>query len=123
MNLVFNKNLAKDYLNIETLDIEGIVYILELELEDKKLIKIGMTKKRVETRVCEILTSIWKRYRVFPSCYVKRYKTVSNPSDIERSILRELEEFRYKTKYAFSGYTEMFEVDLETAVNLYDSLV
>lgn len=100
----------------------GIVYLLEFTLEDKKLIKIGMTTRRIEDRVCEILVSIWKRYRVFPSCYVKRYSAFNNPADIEKRLHRELDRFRYKTRYTFSGHTEFFEVDIVSAVSLYDEV-
>lgn len=113
--LINNKRPAKKKDN-------GIVYLLEFDLEDKKLIKIGITSRKIEERVCEILTSIWKRYRIFPKCYVKRYRKYDKPADVERQLHRQLEEFRYKTKYSFSGSTEFFEVDLVTAVELYDAV-
>lgn len=102
----------------------GIVYILEVQLEDKLLVKVGYTSRdKVEDRICEILVGIWKRYRVFPQCYVKRYKEVPNPTQIEAQLHRDLNEFRYKTKYKFSGSTEFFSVPLDTVVDLYDKLL
>lgn len=101
----------------------GIVYVLELDLEDKKIIKVGYTERsRVEDRVCEILVSIWKRYRIFPQCYVKRYKTFDSPAVKEQSLHKLLEEYRYKPKFTFSGSTELFDVPLEHVVDLYDKL-
>lgn len=101
---------------------KGIVYVLEIELEGKKLIKVGITSRRVEERVCEILTSIWKRYRVFPSCYVKRYKTFVSPADKEVRLHKQLQGYRYTTKFAFTGNTEIFDVSLDTVVEMYDAI-
>lgn len=102
----------------------GIVYVLELDLEDKKLIKVGYTSRlKVEDRVCEILTSIWKRYRIFPQCYVKRYRTCDNPQQIEQSLHQQLSEYSYKSLHRFSGSTELFLVDLHTVTTLYDQLI
>lgn len=103
---------------------KGIVYILELNLENKLLIKVGYTsRKKVEDRVCEILTSIWKKYRIFPQCYVKRYKEVPNPIKLEQALHKELKDSRYTTKHKFSGSTEIFSIPLETVVDLYDKLL
>ena len=116
-------------INNEILDNEkskqaaGIVYLLEFDLEGKKLVKVGMTFRRVEDRVCEILVSIWKRYRIFPQCYVKRYKTCSNPQKMEKQLHKQLYQYKYKTLYSFSGSTEFFEIDLVSAVSAYDALI
>lgn len=115
--------------NISTKGLEdkpssGILYVLELDLEDKKLIKVGVTcREKVEDRVCEVLTSIWKRYRRFPSCYVKRYRTTSDVYEKEQTMHKELEKYRYETQHRFSGSTEIFLVELDTVVEIYDELV
>lgn len=101
----------------------GIVYVLEIELEDKVLVKVGYTSRRkVEERVCEILTSIWKRYRIFPKCYVKRYKSFNNPSAVEKQLHKALKAYKYSPKYSFSGSTEFFDTSLDEVVALYDSV-
>jgi hypothetical protein len=101
----------------------GIVYVLEIDLEGKKLVKVGLTQRpRVEDRVCEILVSIWKRYRVFPQCTVKRYRSFDNPAAIEKRLHKELKEFRYETKFSFSGSTEFFDVPLNDVVSLYEDV-
>jgi len=105
-------------------DRKGIVYVLELVLEDKHLVKVGFTSRRkVELRVCEILTSVWKRYRIFPQCYVKRFKTVTNPSKFEAAMHKQLADYRYTTEHKFSGSTELFDTSLDTVVELYDKMV
>ena len=103
--------------------VKGIVYVLEFELEGKKLGKVGFTSRpKVEDRVCEILVSIWKRYRVFPSCYVKKYRTFDDPLAIERSLHKLLVDYKHTTKFVFSGSTEFFDVPLEEVVKLYDEI-
>ena len=100
---------------------KGIVYVLEIDLEDKKLIKVGITTRRIEDRVCEILTAVWKKYRIFPQCCVKRFTSFDNPAAIEASIHDKLKEFRYKTLHKFSGSTEFFFLPLADVVTVYDS--
>lgn len=102
----------------------GIVYVLELDLEDKLLVKVGYTTRaKVEERVCEILTSVWKKYRIFPKCYVKRYKSVDSPKSMEKTMHNALEGSRYTTQYKFSGSTEIFDIPLEEVVELYDRII
>lgn len=102
---------------------KGIVYILEIELEEKLIVKIGVTTRaKVEERVAEILISIWKKYRIFPRCYVKRYRHFDNPYAIETLLHNALKDKQYVTKHVFSGSTEMFDVPLELAVHLYEVL-
>jgi hypothetical protein len=102
----------------------GILYLLEIDLEDRKLVKVGVTcRDKVEDRVCEILTSIWKRYRVFPRCYPKRYRLVSDVYAKEAELHRVLGEYRYVTEHVFSGSTEMFAIELGKAVEEYEKVV
>lgn len=101
---------------------KGILYILLIKLEDKELVKIGITSRDIQERVCEILTSIWTRYRIFPETYVKRYKKVEDYEEKERELHRIFEEFRYETEHKFSGSTEMFHVELDKVVEAYEEL-
>jgi hypothetical protein len=102
----------------------GILYVLEIELEDITLIKIGVTcRKKVEERVTEILTSIWKRYRYFPRTYVARYKKVDCPYDKEKILHDHFIADLYVTEHMFSGYTEFFTVDVNEVKEVYDKLI
>lgn len=102
---------------------DGIVYVLQIDLEDKQLVKIGITTRKVEERVCEILTSIWKKYRIFPKCYVKRFKTTTH-IELRESMLHEMfAEYSYETQYKFSGCTEFFDVDLDEVVIAYENVL
>lgn len=103
-------------------DSKGILYVLEIELEDKLLVKIGFTKGKVEDRVCQILTSIWKRYRVFPKTYVKRFSKFEDVVSKEQELHARFEGYRYSTEHKFSGSTEIFDVELDKVVEVYDAM-
>lgn len=103
---------------------DGILYILRIRLEDKNLVKVGVTcRDKVEDRVCEILTSVWKKYRIFPETYVKRFKVVTDVYSKESKMHKLLEEYSYKTEHRFSGSTEMFDVHLDVVVDCYDKVM
>ena len=116
MNLsVSTKDLKQD---------EGIVYVLQIDLEEKQLVKIGITSRvKVEERVCEILTSIWKKYRIFPRCYVKRFKKTDEIAKKEATLHDYFDECSYETEHKFSGCTEFFDVTLDAVVDVYDRLL
>lgn len=102
----------------------GIVYLLQLRLDGKDLVKIGVTnRKRVEDRVCEILTAVWKKYRIFPECYVKRYRTADDSFRVEAYLHDSFKEFQYEPIHSFGGSTEFFDIDIVDVVTVYDELI
>jgi len=102
----------------------GIVYILQIDIEDKQLVKIGVTlDDKVENRVTSILISIWKRYRIFPRTYVKRYKKFDRPYEIETTLHRYFKNYKYETVHRFSGSTEIFDIELDIVVKAYEILL
>ena len=115
MNLVVDK---------EAITKKGMLYVLRISMEGKELVKVGVTcRDKVEDRICEILVSVWKRYRVFPELYVKRYRVVDNVYGKEARLHKELDEYRYKTLHKFSGSTEMFDVSMDVVVEAYERLL
>lgn len=115
MNLKISKDVVRQ---------DGILYILRIRLEDKDLVKVGVTcRDKVEERVCEILTSIWKKYRIFPETYVKRFKVVEDVYTKETRMHKLLEEYSYCTEHKFSGSTEFFDVHLDVVVGCYDEVI
>lgn len=102
---------------------KGVLYILRIRLEDKDLVKIGITSRPIQERVCEILTSIWTRYRLFPETYVKRYKEVDDYEYKEKELHEFFKEYRYETLHRFSGCTEIFDVPLEVVVEKYEDML
>lgn len=105
------------------LSTEGILYVLMIDLEDKTLVKIGVTTRpTVEHRVCEILTSIWKRYRVFPQTYVKRFRKVNDVFSKEALLHEKFQYSRYELKHKVSGGTEFFDVEIDKVIEAYEEL-
>lgn len=104
---------------------EGIVYLLIMWLDDgTEVYKIGVTKREVQERVCEILTSYWTKYRVFLRCYPKRYRKTDKIYEKEAAIHKELSEYSYKFDKEFSGSTEFFSgIELEKVVEIYERIV
>lgn len=101
----------------------GILYILLVELEGKPLVKIGVTHRCIEERVAEILISIFKKYREFPYCRPKRFRTTCSVYSKEKYLHKLFESYRYKTSKKFSGYTEFFDVPLDDVVVAYEKLL
>lgn len=113
MNFKLNYNEVKD---------KGIVYVLQLDMEDKQLVKIGITTRKVEDRVSDILVAIWKRYKIFPRCYVARYSKIDNYLGMEAFLHEYFKEFKYECEYKWGGSTEMFLLDIETVKSKYDEV-
>lgn len=101
----------------------GIVYVLEIRLEDETVVKVGMTTGKVEHRVADILTEMWKRYRYFPWCKVHRFTKTSDPIEKEAEIHHQLKDYSYSMQHSFGGCTEFFKVDLEVVKKVYDGVV
>ena len=98
LNYYLNYGINMFKVSTKNLDCKaGIVYILQIEIEDKQLVKIGVTlDNKVENRIMNILVSIWKQYRIFPKTYVKRYKKFNKPFEIEAILHRYFKNYNYK---------------------------
>lgn len=115
MNLTINKSQVVK---------AGILYLLHIKLEDKDLVKVGVTcRDKIEDRVEEILRAIFVKYRYYPFCYPKRFRRVESVYDKEAQLHKLLEEYKYKTGYKFSGCTEFFDIPLDEAVAKYEELL
>lgn len=111
---VSKKDVAED---------KGIVYLLEMHMDDKVLVKIGVTSRKVEERVVEILTSFFQKYRYFPYCRPKRFKKTEGIYKKEAMLHKYFEDKRYKTQHVFGGCTEMFDIGLDEAVDAYERVL
>jgi len=101
----------------------GILYLVHFRLDDKDLVKIGVTARTVEERVSEILVSIFKRYREFPYCRPKRFRETGNVYEKEALLHRHFKEYSYKPSKVFSGSTEFFDIPLDKVVVAYENLL
>jgi hypothetical protein len=113
--------ISKDGLSLEE-DV-GILYIVYFELEEKQLVKIGVTTRNIEDRVSEILVSIFKKYREFPYCRPKRFRKTGNVYEKEAQLHQYFKQYSYEPKNKFSGSTEFFDVPLDEVVEVYEQLL
>ena len=112
--------LDEDY--IPCLPFRGILYVTEFEIEGMKLVKIGITTRSIEERTLEIIGSVFKKYRYFPRCRPKRFRTMDDVGSKEKILHEKFKGYRCKDLGSFSGYTEFFDVPLEDVVEAYDDL-
>jgi hypothetical protein len=100
----------------------GILYLVHFELDGKSLVKIGVTAKKIEDRVSEILVSIFKKYREFPYCRPKRFQKTSDMFDKEAVLHQFFAAYHYTPDKVFSGSTEFFDLPIDIAVAAYEQL-
>ena len=91
---------------IKTDDARSILYLLDMELDGKKVRKIGITSKRIEERLTGIATSVFSKYRYFPYIYPKRYRKVDSALVKEQLILEYMKEYKWVSEKEFGGHTE-----------------
>jgi hypothetical protein len=109
-----------------TPDIEediGILYLVHFKLDDKDLVKIGVTTRNIEDRVSEILVSIFKKYREFPYCRPKRFRKTSNVYEKEAILHEHFKDYNYIPEKKFGGSTEFFDIPLDMVVESYENLL
>lgn len=104
-------------------NVEGIVYVLLVEMEGKSLVKIGVTTRSIEERVVEILTSAFKVYREFFYCKPKRFKKTVDIYEKEAELHKAFDRYRYKPSKKFGGSSEFFDVPLDEVVVKYDAMI
>lgn len=102
---------------------EGIVYLLEMTIEGKKYVKVGVTTRDIEVRMCELAVSCWKQYRYMPHIYSKRHRKTKGIFQKEAEILQALKEYRAEPDKTVQGHSEMHAIDLGYAVQVYESVL
>ena len=101
----------------------GTLYLVYFELDGKSLVKIGVTARKVEDRVSEILVSIFKKYREFPYCRPKRFQKTADMFDKEAVLHQFFAAYHYTPDKVFSGSTEFFDLPIDIAVAAYEQLL
>lgn len=101
----------------------AILYILELDVDDRRVVKIGVTGRKLEDRVVEILSSHFKSYRFFCWCKPKRFRTVDDAYGKEAILLRYFSDRKYESAKKFSGCQELVDVDVLEVVEVYERLI
>ena len=102
-------------------DNSGILYIMRFWLDDRVIYKIGVTKRKPEERLMDILLSFYKVYRYVPRCDIKRFTTTDNVYAKESIFHKCLKAYSFSSDKRFSGATELFcGIDEEILLYLYD---
>lgn len=101
----------------------AILYILELDVDDRRVVKIGVTSRGISDRVVEILSSHFKSYRFFCWCKPKRFRTVDDAYGKEAILLRYFSDRKYESAKKFSGCQELVDVDVLEVVEVYERLL
>lgn len=107
----------------KVVDGKGLLYLLEIEVEGKIVQKIGITRRKIEDRVVEILTSYFKVWRYFPYVRPKRYRTVDEVFKKEALLLEFFKDYKVNASKTFGGCTELVDVDLQLVVDVYEEVV
>lgn len=103
---------------------QGIVYLLQIELDERTVVKIGVTSRmKIQDRVLEILGSLFIAYRVFPRIYPKRFTKTTEIYKKETMLHRYFADRQYTPEKVFSGCTECFDITLDEAVAVYERVL
>lgn len=116
-------NLKVNKANPDIEEDAGILYLVHFKLDDKDLVKIGVTSRNIEDRVSEILVSIFKSYREFPYCRPKRFRKTGQVYEKEAILHKHFKEYNYTPQNKFGGSTEFFDVPLDVVVLAYENLL
>jgi len=110
-----------------TTDVEEdkqIVYLLDMDIDGTQVIKIGVTGRKIEDRVVEILTSFFYKYRYFCRLRPKRFRKTTNAYEKEAQLLEHFKEYKYESEHKFSGCTELITgIDLDVVVAEYERVL
>ncbi len=97
----------------------GTVYLLQLQLGDDKVYKIGCTANTVGKRAMQVIESIEKTYGYYPRVEVLQEWKCANYYQVENSIHKAMEEYRYVTAEEFSGHTEIYSCEYGIILDKY----
>lgn len=110
--------VKKDFENVDRL------YILEIQIGETVVYKVGKASGHsCKQRMLQIIGSYFDVYRVTPIIKVVKDKEVSNVFDKETKCHHALAEWQYTTDKVFSGSTEVFKVDKEKVLEVYNEIV
>ena len=103
---------------------DGIVYVLDIEVDNKRVVKIGLTSRsKIQDRVCEILTSHFTVYRFFCHCKPAKFTKTTDILVKEQMLLNYFSNYKFKPKKKFGGSTELVDVDLEVVIEHYNRVL
>lgn len=93
-------------------DTKGFIYLITLTDNDKKFLKIGISKRGIKHRLWE-----YKKHYTIHETLAWYCDSLYKCFTVEQSLLETFEKHQYKSNYHFCGHTECFD-DI-----VYDDLV
>ena len=101
----------------------GTVYVIEIEMDGVIVHKVGATKGSARKRVLQILEGVEREYEYFPKCTVVAERMCANYYQMESKIHRELSEYSYTSKHSFCGSSELFKLELDILLEVYNGVI
>lgn len=100
----------------------GTVYIIKMVLDCGTVIyKIGITARKFEDRLAEIVIDVFKHLRYIPRTTAKRFTSSTNYEHVETELLSMYKDKKYTWGFTFGGCTEFIcDVDEEELLAEYD---
>ncbi len=105
--------------------LSGIVYVIRMELDSGEVVyKVGITTRKIEDRLAEILIGVFKYLRYVPRTSVRRFSKSERYEWVERELLDRYADKKYEWGFSFGGSTEFVcGVEEEELLEVYDSLM
>lgn len=108
----------------EVVEDEGILYLIEMDVDGKRVVKIGLTRRpTIDERLAEIALAHFKAYRQINYMRPKRFRKTSNVLQKEQLLLAYFANRRYESALPFTGHTELVDVDIMEAVKKYEEII
>ena len=108
----------------EMVEDEGILYLIEMDVDGKRVVKIGLTRRAtIDERLAEIALAHFKAYRQINYMRPKRFRKTSNVLQKERLLLGYFSSRKYTSEKSFTGHTELVAVDIMEVVEKYEEII
>ena len=108
----------------EMVEDEGILYLIEMDVDGKRVVKIGLTRRAtIDERLAEIALAHFKAYRQINYMRPKRFRKTSNVLQKEQLLLGYFSSRRYVSEKPFTGHTELVDVDIMEVVEKYEEII
>ena len=103
---------------------EGILYLIEMDVDGKRVVKIGLTRRAtIDERLAEIALAHFKAYRQINYMRPKRFRKTSNVLQKEQLLLGYFASRRFVSKKTFGGCTELIDADIMEVVEKYEEMI
>ena len=109
---------------VDIVEDEGILYLIEMDVDGKRVVKIGLTRRpTIDDRLAEIAIAHFKAYRQINYMRPKRFRKTSNVLQKEQLLLGYFADRKYESALHFSGCTELVDVDIMEVVQKYEEII